>query len=115
VVIPLVLQSRPVHFVYIVRCADGTLYTGYARDPIARVETHNRGRGARYTRGRSPVRLVYSEACASHGDALRRELAVKRLSRAKKETLVAASRKRRRRQLTPKASRTLPGRRPNAL
>ncbi len=88
------------HFVYIVRCADGTLYTGYARDPIARVATHNRGRGARYTRGRGPVRLVYSEACASHGDALRRERAVKQLSRADKETLVAQRRARRRRSVS---------------
>jgi predicted GIY-YIG superfamily endonuclease len=103
-----------VHFVYIVRCADGTLYTGYARDPIARVHTHNQKRGARYTRGRTPVRLVYSEACPSHGDALRRELAVKRLTRDAKEALLATG-KRRRRQSTPKASSTLPGRRPNAL
>ena len=64
-----VLECR-VHFVYIVRCADGTLYTGYARDPRARVVVHNRGRGARYTSGRRPVRLVYSEECESHGAAL---------------------------------------------
>lgn len=105
------------HFVYIVRCADGSLYTGYARDPRARAEAHNLGRGARYTRGRGPVRLVYSEKCASHGDALRRELAVKRLTRAAKETLVAkkaAKTKRRQRQSTPKASSTLPGRKPKA-
>ena len=50
------------HFVYIVRCADGTLYTGYARDPRARERTHNSGRGAKYTAGRRPVRLVYQEA-----------------------------------------------------
>src|SRR5476649_2735328 len=54
------------HFVYIVRCADGSLYTGYAIDPQARAEAHNLGRGARYTRGRGPVRLVYLEKCASH-------------------------------------------------
>ena len=76
------------HFVYIVRCADGTLYTGYARDPINRVETHNSGRGARYTSGRRPVTLVYSESFESLGDALRREAQLKRLSRAKKEALV---------------------------
>jgi putative endonuclease len=76
------------HFVYIVRCADGTLYTGYARDPAAREKTHNRGRGARYTAGRRPVRLVYSESFKSVGDALRRERQLKRLRRARKEALL---------------------------
>ena len=77
-----------VHFVYIVRCADGTLYTGYARDPKARVKVHNSGRGARYTSGRRPVRLLYSESFESIGDALRRERALKRRSRAEKEALI---------------------------
>jgi putative endonuclease len=77
-----------VHFVYIVRCADGTLYTGYARDPKARVKVHNSGRGARYTSGRRPVRLVYIEPFESIGDALRRERALKRRSRAQKEELI---------------------------
>ena len=76
------------HFVYIVRCGDGTLYTGYARDPGARVEKHNTGRGARYTAGRRPVRLVYSESFKSVGEALRREYALKRRSRAQKEALI---------------------------
>ena len=79
---------RAVHFVYIVRCADGTLYTGYARDPKARVKVHNSGRGARYTAGRRPVRLVYAESYESVGDALRREYALKRRSRAQKEALI---------------------------
>jgi predicted GIY-YIG superfamily endonuclease len=78
-----------VHFVYILRCADGTLYTGYARDPRERENVHNNGRGARYTAGRRPVRLVYSEACESVGDALRREHQLKRWSRARKEALIA--------------------------
>ena len=77
-----------VHFVYIVRCADGTLYTGYARDPGAREKVHNRGRGARYTAGRRPVRLVYWESFESIGDALRRERQLKGLSRARKEALL---------------------------
>ena len=85
-----VLESG-VHFVYIVRCADGTLYTGYARDPRAREQAHNRGRGARYTSGRRPVRLVYSESFESVGDALRRERQVKRMPRARKEALLATS------------------------
>ena len=77
-----------VHFVYMVRCADGTLYTGYARDPRARERTHNRGRGARYTSGRRPVCLVYSESFKSRGAALSREHRLKQLSREKKEALV---------------------------
>ena len=77
-----------VHFVYIVRCADGTLYTGYARDPSAREKVHNEGRGARYTCGRRPVHLVYSQAFSTRSDALKREYEVKRWSRARKEQLI---------------------------
>jgi putative endonuclease len=73
-----------------VRCVDGTLYTGYALDPSHRVKAHNRGRGARYTSGRRPVELIYIEAFASAGDALRREGQLKRLSRREKEALVVA-------------------------
>lgn len=76
------------HFVYIVRCADGTLYTGYARDPHKRVQMHNAGRGARYTSGRRPVHLVYAKAFRSRTSALRREYRIKRLSRLKKEALI---------------------------
>ena len=72
------------HFVYIVRCADGTLYTGYARDPRARERAHNSGRGAKYTAGRRPVRLVYQEAFRSVGKARAREDPVKRLTRAQR-------------------------------
>jgi predicted GIY-YIG superfamily endonuclease len=78
-----------VHFVYIVRCADGTLYTGSSRDPRAREDAHNRGRGAKYTAGRRPVRLVYQEALRSKGQALAREYAVKQLTRVQKEALIA--------------------------
>ena len=84
-------------FVYIVRCADGTLYTGYARDPHARAAAHNRGRGAKYTAGRRPVRLVYVKACRSHGAALSQEHAIKQLTRAGKEALIARRPGRRRR------------------
>ncbi len=76
------------HFVYVVRCADGSLYTGYALDPQERVAVHNTGRGARYTSGRRPVNLVYSESFPSIGDALRRERELKRWSKAKKEALI---------------------------
>lgn len=81
--------NRCVHFVYIVRCADGTLYTGYARDPLARERAHNSGRGAKYTAGRGPVRLVYQEAFRSMGKALAREYELKQLTRAQKHALVA--------------------------
>lgn len=76
------------HFVYIVRCADDTLYTGYARDPEARVAVHNAGRGAKYTASRRPVTLVYSEMFESLSDALKREHALKRWTRSDKEALV---------------------------
>ena len=89
--VPTTISAVP--FVYIVRCADGTLYTGYARDPTARVKVHNAGRGARYTAGRRPVRLVYYESCASVGDALRREYALKQRSRAQKEVLIKSRRR----------------------
>ena len=88
--------NRPVHYVYIVRCADGTLYTGYARDPVARTQVHNSGRGAKYTAGRRPVALVYQEAFRTVGKALAREYAVKQLTRAQKERLVVTPKKRRR-------------------
>ena len=84
------------HFVYIVRCADGTLYTGYARDPRAREQAHNSGRGAKYTSGRRPVRLVYQEGFESVGEALAREYALKQLTRAQKDALVGSGRRRRR-------------------
>jgi putative endonuclease len=80
-----------VHFVYIVRCADGTLYTGYARDPRKRERAHNRGRGAKYTAGRRPVRLVYQEAFRSVGKALAREYVLKHLTRAQKDRLVVSA------------------------
>ncbi len=77
-------------FVYIVRCADGSLYTGWAVDVDARLRVHNAGRGARYTRARRPVTLLYSEPAPDRAAAMRRERAVKRLSRAQKLALCAA-------------------------
>ena len=78
-------------FVYMVRCADGTLYTGFARDPQARVQVHNSGKGAKYTRTRLPVSLVYVEQCESLSAALKRERQLKPWSRAQKEALVAGN------------------------
>ena len=82
-------RERLTFFVYMVRCADGTLYTGYARDPEKRAKAHNTGRGAKYTARRLPVSLVYSEACETRSDALKREYQVKRLSRRDKDLLVS--------------------------
>lgn len=76
--------------VYIARCADGSLYTGIARDAGARIAAHNAGTGARYTRGRRPVALVYREDVADRAAASRREYAIKRLPRSAKLRLIAA-------------------------
>ena len=78
------------HFVYMVRCSDGTLYTGYARDPERRTRVHNTGRGAKYTARRLPVSLVYSESCGSRSAALKREYEVKHLARSQKERLASS-------------------------
>lgn len=72
-----------------VRCADGTLYTGYARDPEHRAKVHNAGRGAKYTARRLPVSLVYSEVCDSRSAALKREYQLKQLPRPDKELLAS--------------------------
>ena len=73
---------------YILRCRDGSLYTGITTDVQKRFATHNAGKGAKYTRGRGPLELVYRETCGSHSDALKREAAVKKLSREQKESLL---------------------------
>ena len=75
-------------YLYILRCGDGTLYTGITTDVEKRLETHRSGKGAKYTRGRYPLELVYREDCGSHSDALKREAAIKKLSREQKETLI---------------------------
>lgn len=77
------------HFMYVVRCADGTLYTGYSPDVEARVAAHNAGRGAKYTKARRPVELVASAAFASKHEAMSAEWHFKRLTRARKEELLA--------------------------
>ena len=75
-------------YLYILRCADGTLYTGITTDVEARLETHRSGKGAKYTRGRGPLELVYREECEDHSQALKRELAVKAMSREEKQKLI---------------------------
>lgn len=75
-------------YLYILRCGDGTLYTGITTDVEKRLKAHTEGRGAKYTRGRGPLELVYRECCGSHNDALRREVRVKKLTRKEKLALL---------------------------
>lgn len=75
-------------FCYILECADGTYYTGWTTDPPRRERQHNLGRGARYTRARRPVRLVYIEEQTDQPSAMRREHAIKKLSRRRKSRLI---------------------------
>lgn len=79
------------HHVYIVECSDGTLYTGYTTDVERRVEEHNAGAGAKYTRGRTPVRIAHVEEFASQSAAMQREYAIKQLSRPEKKRLVRSA------------------------
>jgi putative endonuclease len=75
-------------YCYIVECADGTYYTGWAIDPEKRVAMHNKGRGARYTRTRVPVKLVYVEELPDRISAMKREIAIKRMTRGRKSRLI---------------------------
>ncbi len=78
-------------FVYILRCVDGSLYTGITNDLIRRCEQHNAGTASRYTRSRLPVVLVYQKAQGSQSVALKREIEIKALTRQEKETLIRAA------------------------
>lgn len=73
---------------YILRCGDGSLYTGITTDVEKRLEAHRTGKGAKYTRGRGPLELVYREECGDHSTALKRELEIKRLPREEKQKLI---------------------------
>ena len=73
---------------YILRCADGSLYTGITTDVEKRIATHNSGKGAKYTRSRKPVELVYSEECGDHSAALKREHEIKALTREEKLKII---------------------------
>lgn len=75
-------------FVYILNCADGTLYTGITNDLDRRIKAHNAGTASKYTRVRRPVSIVYSEEVETKGDALRRELQIKRLTRSEKIAII---------------------------
>ena len=76
------------HFAYMVRCSDDTIYSGYAVDPYKREQVHNTGKGAKYTRNRLPVKLVYFEEFDNKIDAMKREYAFKKYTHAKKEEII---------------------------
>lgn len=77
-------------YVYMLRCRDGSLYTGYTDDPDRRLAVHQSGKGAKYTRSRLPVQLVYREECADKSAALRREFAIKKLTKREKEAIISS-------------------------
>ena len=79
-------------YCYIVECADGTYYTGWTVDPARRVALHNKGRGARYTRTRGPVTLVYVEVLPDRKSAMKREIVIKKMKRGMKKKLINESR-----------------------
>ena len=83
------MNDNEKHYVYILNCADGTFYTGWTTDLEKRVREHNSGKGAKYTRSRIPVTLIYYEVFDQKPEALRRERAIKQLSRKQKEALVS--------------------------
>lgn len=76
------------NYTYILRCKDGSLYTGWTTNLEERVKTHNLGKGAKYTRGRTPVELVYFEIFKTKEEALKREYAIKHMSTSKKKELI---------------------------
>lgn len=77
-----------INYTYIIQCSDGTFYTGWTNDIKRRMEEHNSGRGAKYTRPRLPVELVYYETFPSKQEAMKREYAIKQMTRKKKEELI---------------------------
>lgn len=77
------------NYVYILKCKDGTLYTGYTNNLEKRIKTHNSGKGAKYTRCRLPVELVYSEAYETKSEAMKREYYIKQMSRENKMKLIS--------------------------
>lgn len=82
------MKDKDPYFVYILQCSDGTLYTGIAKDLNGRVQTHQASEGAKYTRARLPVKLIYSEQFESKSNALKREYEIKQMKRDEKLRLV---------------------------
>ncbi len=76
------------YYVYILRCSDDTLYTGITTDPERRLREHNEGTGAKYTRSRRPVEMVYTETAADRSEASKRETEIKKFSRAQKLEMI---------------------------
>ncbi len=76
------------NYTYVLRCGDGSLYTGWTNDIEKRLKAHNEGRGAKYTKGRGPVKLVYVEEFATKEEAMKREYAIKHMTRREKEKLL---------------------------
>ncbi|MBI1675825.1 GIY-YIG nuclease family protein [Shewanella sp. M16] len=91
---PTPIKSAPLWYLYLVRCANGHLYTGVTTDVARRFSEHQSGgiKSAKYLRGKGPLTLMYQEPVGSHGDALRREIAVKKLSRSQKLVLIESGR-----------------------
>lgn len=85
-------ESRTEAYTYMVRCNDGTLYTGWTYDLKKRMEAHNSGKGAKYTRSRVPVELVYVETFSTKEEAMSREFKIKRLTRTQKQQLIEEKR-----------------------
>jgi len=81
-------KSNNLHYIYVVECSDGSLYTGYTTDVERRLEEHNAGQGAKYTRGRLPVKLRHQESFKNRSLAQKREYEIKQLPRSKKEELL---------------------------
>ena len=83
------MASEHLNYAYILKCSDGTYYCGWTTHPEERVATHNAGKGAKYTRSRLPVEMVYCESFATKEEAMSREWHLKRLSRTEKERLIS--------------------------
>lgn len=82
------MNSMHKNYIYILECSDGTYYTGWTNNLELRIEAHNSGKGAKYTRGRTPVKIVYKEEFDTKSEALKREIEIKKLSRLKKIELI---------------------------
>jgi len=85
------MAEEEIYYVYILRCRGGSLYTGWTNDLAKRIEAHNKGQGAKYTKGRGPVELIYHEEYSNKSEALKREYAIKRFSKAQKLELIQKS------------------------
>jgi putative endonuclease len=85
------MPKNSIAYVYILKCGDGTLYTGYTNDLEARLAAHREGKGAKYTRGRGPLELVYKEALGNNIAAMKREREIQKLTRPEKERLIKMS------------------------